>query len=211
MAELDDGSRALISGIEKDAKQEAEKIISEAEKRAEELTSHTEKQVRSIRKEAEEKAQVQSEAVTKKVLSGVEIEIKRKTLHMKEKIFSEILGRVKEEFVKRMQKPEYRDILLDWIVEAAVGLGAEEAEVSVSKGESGLVDAQFLKKAEKRAEKISGKKVGLKLSNDSPELRQGVVLTAADGRTAFNNQVSTRLLRKQREIRDMIYRELFGD
>jgi vacuolar-type H+-ATPase subunit E/Vma4 len=211
MAELDDGSKALISGIEKDAKQEAEKIIREAEKRAKELTAHTEKQVRSIRKEADEKAKAQSEAATKKVLSGVDIEIKRKTLHMREKIFSEILGRVKEEFVKRIQKPGYKDILLDWVVEAAVGLGAEEAEVSVSKEGKGLVDAQFLKKAEKRAEKISGKKVRLKLSDDSPQSRQGVVLTAADGRTAFNNQVSTRLLRKQREIRDMIYKELFGD
>ena len=38
---------------------------------------------------------------------------------------------------------------------------------------------------------------------------QGVVLTAADGRTAFNNQVPTRMLRRQREIRKLIYDVLF--
>jgi vacuolar-type H+-ATPase subunit E/Vma4 len=37
-----------------------------------------------------------------------------------------------------------------------------------------------------------------------------VVLTAADGRTAFNNQVHTRLRRHQREIQTMIQDTLFS-
>jgi vacuolar-type H+-ATPase subunit E/Vma4 len=40
---------------------------------------------------------------------------------------------------------------------------------------------------------------------------QGVVLTAADGRTAFNNQVKTRMLRNRREIQTLIYNTLFTD
>lgn len=208
---LDSGGEALISGIEKDAKQEAERIIKEAEKRAAELNMYTKKQVDAIVKEAEEKARAQLEAITKKVLSGVDIEVKRKSLYMKEKIFGEVLGRVKEEFRKLIKKPEYQEVLLGWVVEAAVGLGAEEAEVSVSKDEMGLVDAQLLKKAEKQVKKISGKNIKLKLSDGSSGTQQGIVLTAADGRTAFNNQVSTRLLRKQREIRYIIYSALFGE
>ncbi len=207
----DNGSKALISGIEKDAKKEAERIIKEAEKRAAELNMYTEKQVDSIIKEADEKAKAQSEAITKKVLSGVDIEVRRKLLYMKEKIFSEILGRVKEEFRKLIKEPDYRDVLLDWIVEAAVGLGAEEAEVRVSEDEMGLIDVQLLKKAEKQVKKFSGKNIKLNISDSSSGTQQGIVLTAADSRTAFNNQVSTRLLRKQREIRNIIYRELFGE
>jgi vacuolar-type H+-ATPase subunit E/Vma4 len=49
------------------------------------------------------------------------------------------------------------------------------------------------------------------LSETLPLKSQGVVLTAADGRTAYNNQVKTRILRKEREIRMAIYNTLFTD
>jgi ATP-dependent protease HslVU (ClpYQ) peptidase subunit len=39
---------------------------------------------------------------------------------------------------------------------------------------------------------------------------QGIVLTAADGRTAFNNQVRTRMLRNQRKIRTLIYNKILA-
>jgi vacuolar-type H+-ATPase subunit E/Vma4 len=211
MQETNNGSEALISGIEKDAKQEAERIIKDAEKRAAELGMYTTKQVDSILKEASEKARVQSEAIKKKVLSGVDIEVNRKSLYMKDKILGDVLGRVREEFRKLIKKPDYKEVLLSWIVEAAVGLGAEEAKVSVSKDEMGLVDAQLLIKAEKQAKKLSGINIKLVISDDLSGTGQGIVLTASDGRTAFNNQVTTRLLRKQREIRDLIYRELFDE
>jgi vacuolar-type H+-ATPase subunit E/Vma4 len=211
MQETNNGSEALISGIEKDAKQEAERIVKDAEKAAAELGMYTTKQVDGIIKEASEKARMQSEAIKKKVLSGVDIEVNRKSLYMKDKIVNDVLGRVREEFRKLIKEPGYREILLSWIVEAAVGLGVPQAKVSVSKDEKGLVDAKLLKEAEKRAKKLSGKDIKLMISEDLAQAGQSIVLTASDGRTAFNNQVSTRLLRKQREIRNLIYKELFDE
>ncbi len=210
MEAYDNESRALISGIENDARKEADKILGEAKKRAEELRMYTEKQVESILREAEEKARSQSEAIKKKVLSGVEIEVKRKFLYLKEKIFSEVLSRVKEEFKNLIQTPSYRTVLLNWIVEAAVGLGVAEAIVSTSKNEEHLIDEELLRRAEKQVSDILGKNVKLRLSRNSGT-QQGIVITASDGRTAFNNQVATRLLRYQRKIRDLIYTQLFGE
>ena len=65
--------------------------------------------------------------------------------------------------------------------------------------------------AAQRAAERTGKPVDLTLSEARPLKSQGVVLTAADGRTAFNNQVRTRMMRKQREIRTLIYNTLFAD
>jgi len=210
MEAYDNESRALISGIESDARKEADKILGEAKKRASELRMYTEKQIESILREAEEKARTQSEAIKKKVLSGVEIEVKRKSLYLKEKIFSEVLSRVKEEFKSLIQTPSYRTVLLNWIVEAAVGLGVDEAIVSTSKNEQHLIDEELLRRAEKQVSDILGKNVKLRLSRNSGT-QQGIVLTASDGRTAFNNQVATRLLRYQQKIRDLIYTQLFGE
>ena len=39
---------------------------------------------------------------------------------------------------------------------------------------------------------------------------QGVVLTTMDGRMAFNNQIRTRMLRKQRQIQKQVYDRLFA-
>ena len=210
MEAYDNESRALISGIESDARKEADKILGEAKKRASELRMYTEKQIESILREAEEKARTQSEAIKKKVLSGVEIEVKRKSLYLKEKIFSEVLSRVKEEFKSLIQTQSYRTVLLNWIVEAAVGLGVDEAIVSTSKNEQHLIDEELLRRAEKQVSDILGKNVKLRLSRNSGT-QQGIVLTASDGRTAFNNQVATRLLRYQQKIRDLIYTQLFGE
>lgn len=210
MKAYDNESKALISGIESDARKEADKILGEAKKRASELRMYTEKQVESILRDAEEKARTQSEAIEKKVLSGVEIEVKRKSLYLKEKIFSEVLSRVKEVFKSLIQTPSYRTVLLNWIVEAAVGLGVDEGIVSTSKNEQHLIDQELLRRAEKQVSDILGKNVKLRLSRNSGT-QQGIVLTASDGRTAFNNQVATRLLRYQRKIRDLIYTKLFGE
>ncbi|MDT8303525.1 MAG: hypothetical protein RQ760_18745, partial [Sedimentisphaerales bacterium] len=57
----------------------------------------------------------------------------------------------------------------------------------------------------------TNKQAQLKLSDAEPLKYQGVVLTAADGRTAFNNQVKTRMLRKQHEIQILIYNAVFTD
>jgi vacuolar-type H+-ATPase subunit E/Vma4 len=211
MEPYDNESRALISGIEQDAQQEAEKILKEAKKRAAELRKYTEKQIESILREAEEKARTQSGAIKNKVLSGVEIEVKRKSLYLKEKMFAEVLGRVKEEFKKLIPLPSYRTVLLNWIVEAAVGLGADEAIVSTSKNEEHLIDETLLRRAEKQVKEISGRGVKLRRSQNSGGTQQGIIITASNRRMAFNNQVATRLLRYQREIRNLIYSQLFGE
>ena len=163
MESLEKGSRALISGIEDDARREAEQIILDAKKQAEERKKYLEKQVKSILLEAEEKARAQSEVVSKRILSGLDIEVKRKFMHLKDNILGEILGRVKEEFKTLIKEPEYRTVLQNWIIEAMIGLGAEKAEVSASKSEQRLIDKELLDSAEKRVKKLKGHQVKLRV------------------------------------------------
>ncbi len=59
--------------------------------------------------------------------------------------------------------------------------------------------------------KQTGEAVTLSLSKAEPMSLQGVILTSEDGRTAFNNQVKTRLSRNQRQIKRLIHNALFAD
>jgi vacuolar-type H+-ATPase subunit E/Vma4 len=83
--------------------------------------------------------------------------------------------------------------------------------VSASRSERALIDDGLLRRAEERVKELAGMTVRLYQAEEVPGDRQGAVLTSSDGRTAFNNLVGTRLLRKQREVREMIYRELFEE
>jgi vacuolar-type H+-ATPase subunit E/Vma4 len=99
---------------------------------------------------------------------------------------------------------EYREVLLNWIVEAAIGLGASEATVNASAAERKQIDKRLLQDAQDKVAELSGRKVDLKSAAEDPLIPQGIVLRAADGRVEFNNQVATRLLRRQSEIRKAI-------
>jgi vacuolar-type H+-ATPase subunit E/Vma4 len=202
---------ALIAGIEEDARVEEQKIIKDAETQAAEKRQYAEKKVESLLDEAKEKAQEQAKIVKRKIISGVDLEIKRMSMRTRDAIMQSILDQVETKFGSMIANEEYKSVLIDWIAEAAVGLGAEAAEVNASEKERTLIDNDLLSKAAQKAHSLMDKQVTLTLSDARPLKSQGVVLTAADGHTAFNNQVRTRMRRRQREIRAMIYDALFTE
>jgi len=198
------GKDKLISGIQEDASRKADEIISEAEKRAAEKIRFAEQQAKTIVQRAREKAEQQADAIRRKILSSVGLEVKRRSMQLKEQFLGRVLGMVKEKFKDLMKSEEYRRILENWIVEAMVGLGTEKAKVNASEQERRMIDGKMLERAAVRVKKLTGANVDLSLSGEKPLTSQGIVLTSPDGRTAFNNQVSTRLLRKQREIQSIV-------
>ncbi|MEJ2703512.1 MAG: V-type ATP synthase subunit E family protein [Sedimentisphaerales bacterium] len=202
---------ALIAGIEEDARVEEKKIIEDAETQAAEKRQYAEKKVESILDEAREKAQEQAKVVKRKIVSGVDLEIKRMSMRTRDAIMQGILDRVEKKLDSMIPNAEYKSVLIDWLAEAGVGLGAEAAEVNASEKERALMDNDLLSQAAEKAHAVTGKQVTLTLSDARPLKSQGVVLTAADGHTAFNNQVRTRMRRRQREIRAMIYDALFTE
>ena len=201
----------LISGIEEDARLEEEKILRDAETQAAEKRKYGEKKIESLLNEAKEKAREQADTVKKKIISGVELEVKRLSMRSQDSIVRDIMARVEQKLGTMIDDPNYRSVLINWITEAAIGLQAESAEVNASERERPMIDGEMLSEAGRKVHERAGKQVTLTLSDAQPLKAQGVVLTAADGRTAFNNQVTTRMQRRQRDIRTMIYDTLFSE
>ena len=202
---------ALISGIEKDARAEQQKIIDEAQAQAAEKKKYSEKKVESLLAEARAKAQEQAEAAKKKIISATEREVKRRSMGIRDVVMQEIMDRVEKKLGSMSGDENYRHALIGWLTEAAIGLDAKSARVNASAQELRLIDERMLSEVSRRVRKQTGRQVELILSDTEPLKSQGVVLTAADGRTAFNNQVKTRMLRKKREIQMLIYSTLFTD
>jgi vacuolar-type H+-ATPase subunit E/Vma4 len=211
MESVEKEKAALISGIETDARAEEEKIIREAENQAAEKRKYSEKRIESLLNDARQKAEEQAETVKRKIISGAELEVKRCSMRARDAVMQDIMGRVEKKLSSMTGDADYRSVLINWITEAAIGLDAETAQVNASEKERTLINDQLLSEAKAKIHTQTGRQVALTLSDVQPLKSQGVVLTAADGRTAFNNQIKTQMLRNQREIRMLIHNTLFAD
>ena len=211
MEPAEKGQAELISGIESDARIEEEEIIKEAEKRAAEKRKYSEKKIEALLNDANSEAQRQAQAIKAKVLSGVELELKRHSMSVRSALVQDVMSRVEDKLASMAGDENYRSVMINWIAEAFIGLGAEAAQINASQKERALIDDRLLSEVKEKIHMQINKQAQLKLSDAEPSKYQGVVLTAADGRTAFNNQVKTRMLRKQREIQMLIYNAVFTD
>jgi vacuolar-type H+-ATPase subunit E/Vma4 len=201
---------ALVSGMEQEAQQEADKVIAEAQKEAERKILYAERQVESILNEAGSRAEAQAEKIRQQALSGVAVESKRRSLNIQEELYREILHRAVSKLEVLVDTDGYREVLLGYIVEAALGLDVSAARVNATEHERKMITRSLLGEAERKVNKIAGKNVRLMLSEEPPLRKQGVVLTSEDNRTAYDNRVDTRLLRKAVEIRRYIHEKLFA-
>jgi vacuolar-type H+-ATPase subunit E/Vma4 len=211
MKEQAENKIELIKGIEQDAKQEAECVVAEAEKEAEARRKACGVQVESILDEAKKKAQNQSQAIMSANKSNIKVETRRIFLKRRGDIIKNIINKVEEKLAQKIKSSAYKEILVNWIVEAVIGLNTDKAVINVSQKELKLIDNDVIKSACRKIESLVHKKVELTCDSKNPLVAQGVVLYTEDKKMAFNNQVPTRLLRYQSEIRKLIYEELFKE
>lgn len=209
MEPIEKGKEAMISGIEEDARVEEEKIIRDAEKLAEEKKKNAVRKVETILSNARDEADRQAEKIKQKAVSDAELEIKRRSLSVRETLIEDIISRAEKKLITMTGDSGYRSILIDWIAEAAIGLDTDVAKVNASEKERTLIDSNLLDEAVKKVSAQTGKQVNLTLSDEGPLKNQGVVLVTDDGRIAFNNQVKTRILRNRRIIHKKIYDAMF--
>lgn len=201
----ENGKNRLIAGIQADARKEAEQIIAKAQSSMLERKKSIDIQISRIQKEAETKAKEQVEIIRKNAKSAIAVEKKRLSLRIMDSIVNAAIDKAKDKLHALIDTPAYSEILVNWIVEAAIGLNVDEAAVNASIKEMKYITEDLLKKAVDILFSLTGKKVVILKSADNPLLAQGIILTSKNGRTAFNNQILTRILRYQSEVRKMIY------
>jgi vacuolar-type H+-ATPase subunit E/Vma4 len=211
MESLEKGKQELLSGIEADIRAEKQQIIDDVRKQIAEKKMYAEKKIESILNDARKQAQEKAEALKRKINSSVGLEIKRLRLKVRNEVVKEIIDRVEKKIETKMAEDNYRTFLAEWIIEAAVGLGAESATINASQQERQLIDQQLISDVKEKLQALTGSQVELVLSQSQPLKDQGVVLVSADGRTAYNNQVKTRIMRTERTIRNLLNDNLFNE
>lgn len=210
MPEQDEQSQSasLLSGISQQASAEVERIKTETERQAKEIVEGGRKKADTILQEAEEKGSQQYQEILNKNAQAIEAEQRKIRLKTQEELFNKALRRVREKLHALSERPDYGSIVKGWIVEAAIGLSEERLAVNGSKEELRLISDGLLREAEAEVESVTGRNVKIERADAPPLQKQGIFLTAREGRLAFNNLVDARLERYSTVIRRMIYRRM---
>lgn len=209
--EMEENGESIINGILQEAREEAEKQVSQAKKSAAQREKTWKSQARRLRNEAQQEAEEKAEDIRRSGRSRQKIEEKKRRLQLQEQLVSAVLDKALNDIEGMIDADGYAEVLENLITEAALGIQTDEAVVSASAKEKPLISDSILRSAEKRTKKISGRSIKLSLSSDQPLPGQGLVLSSPDGSVAFSNQIRVRLLRNQSEIRHMIYKDLLSD
>lgn len=206
-----EGKASLITTIESDAQAEEAKFLQDAAEQASQREQYTDKKIEMMLNETRQKAQAQGEIIRSKAISQAELEIRRQELRARNEIIRQIMTRVEEKLNSLIHSDNYREALIHWIVEAALGLGSDSVRLNTSAEERGLVDESLLNEVKTKVQQARARPLTIRLTNGPAPASQGILLTTEDGRMAYNNQVKTRLLRRQRDIQRLIHDTLFSE
>ncbi|MFA5570106.1 MAG: V-type ATP synthase subunit E family protein [Sphaerochaetaceae bacterium] len=191
----------LFAGILESAKSEATSIIEQAQKDADAIAQSYEKRIADTIALEKKTTNVRLEAIAKVEESTIRNLERKHQVSYSERLRVATLQEVALNMEKLIQTKEYPQILIGWIAEAAIGLDRERAVVHCSFKEK--VDEAMLRQAEEIVLKTVGKKVSLTLGSKVLS-SQGIEVVSEDGKVAYNNQVATRLVRSERELKELM-------
>lgn len=207
-AEQQEGSDAIIEGINAEAQKQSAELIEQAEKAVGQKLKSWELQKRRMRADARQDAEAKAEQLRTNGQSRLKMAQRRRDLQLQELLVSEITQEALEAAEALIGGPTYEEILEGLIVEAAIGIRCDTAIVSSSAQELPMITEALLQRVVEELKERTGRQMSLRLSQEAPLPGQGVLLSSEDGKVAFSNQIRTRLLRYQSEIRHLIHRRL---
>ncbi len=190
-------------------------ILSDARKKADEITSKARSDAASILADAETRARKGVEAEERSLdLRLEQIRLRKESarksmdriseLRSLDSSYSEVMDEVSRRLGQLTVRPEFRSVLISWIVEAVIGLDRREAKVAFS--EKTPVTSDMLREAEAEVRRRTGASVTL--SEDPERLSDGgISVSSLDGKVSYNNQLPVRIRRFQRDIKRIIQEE----
>jgi len=190
----EDGEREIESIIGK-AKQTADDIVARASRAGEEAAG-------KILKEAREKG----ETARKRLLSSVNLEVKRAKLRAREEIVRIVRERVEEAVARCRESGEYAAVMTGLLLEAISALDGDSFIVRANPEDIDLLEKTVfpaVRTAEPRISKLEAKPF------ERPSAG-GVHVGVPGGNVIYDNTLEARLYRLREEIRNIIFEEVFS-
>jgi vacuolar-type H+-ATPase subunit E/Vma4 len=199
----------LISRIRAEAEGEAEKIRTETEKSIAERKASLEKRIAEIREQTDARIAEEREQLVSRADAQITLLEGRAALRREDRIYREATDRTRQAIRDLRGSDGYTEMLAEWIVEAALGLGAEEATVLAPEADQPFLEEAIA--AARQKLETSAAEVSLRPDTSIAVSGQGVVIRDLAGRRSFSNLVEDRLRRYGTDLRQIVYHEVIED
>jgi vacuolar-type H+-ATPase subunit E/Vma4 len=136
---------------------------------------------------------------------------RKQLLALKEKIVKHVVARVKEKFDALVAEAAFKDVLIEWTVEAALGLAEGDSILRVTASCMPLVDAAFLDKAARQYKELTGEDIAFTLAPQAVPKGHGIILESKNGKTAYSNLLENRLDRYEDTIQAIVLKDIFNE
>jgi vacuolar-type H+-ATPase subunit E/Vma4 len=194
----EDGEKEIESILEK-AKQTAGDIVDRANRAGEEAAG-------KILKEAREKGEI----ARKRLLSSVNLEVKRSKLRAREEIVSAVHERVEKTLADYRKSGDYASVLTGLVLEAVSALEGDSFIVWANAEDIDLVKDSVFPAVLTAVKEGRSQKYTLEAKPFERPASGGVQVGVPSGNVIYDNTFEARLYRLREEIRNIIFEEVFS-
>jgi V/A-type H+-transporting ATPase subunit E len=189
----------LLQLLEREARVERDKVLSEAREKAQEIRAAADKDAAEISGETRRGLEGERAQILNRATSAASLRAAALVLEAKDQAIREVFQRAAEELRRASEDPERRrDMLRTLLAEAIQGLQTEGAILEVPRGDA-------------EAAREICRALGLSLEiRENPEISGGVRITTKDRRVVVENTVSSRLARTRAALVSRVAEILWG-
>ena len=189
----------LLQLLEREARVERDKVLSEAREKAQEIRAAAENDAAGISAETRRGLEGERAQILNRATSAASLRAAALVLEAKDQAIREVFQRAAEELKRASEDPERRrDMLRTLLAEAIQGLQTEGAILEVPRGDA-------------EAAREICRALGLSLEiRENPEISGGVRITTKDRRVVVENTVSSRLARTRAALVSRVAEILWG-
>jgi vacuolar-type H+-ATPase subunit E/Vma4 len=200
----------ICSQIIQDGDRERESILGKAEETASGIIEKAEGEARHISEKLLREAEERGELERRRLLSSVNLEIRRAKLRAREEVVAVVQEKVTGILQERRERGDYAGILTGLIAEAIEALDGDRFVVHVDRR-----DVELLEKRVFAAVRDAAAKSGRKVEHlDSCVLEKstlgGARVGVPGGNVIYDNTFEARMYRLRDEIRNIIFEEVFS-
>lgn len=207
--EQNSSSDVLRREIQDQSKKEVAELVERAEREAKQILDRARAEAEKVRADILKKAETQADAVRKRILSGVHLDVKRQNLRTREELISRLFQAVEERLNRFRETKACVASLKKLAIEGVLALDAETIRILSGNVERELLTKKMLSEVEKEVHQQTGREVKL-VRSDQVLPEGGVVLVSSDERMLFDNRFSARMKRIQHRMRLEIVKRVMG-
>ena len=200
----------ICDRIVEDGENEIKSILDKTDQTAADIIGKAEGEHRAVADGIMKEARRKGDLIKRRILSSVNLEVKRAKLKAREAIVAEVNGRVEKALGNLRGKPQYSGVLASMIAESVRALEGGSFIIYADRRDIDLIESETITAAAKVLEGEGRGVERFEVEALKENVLGGLRVGVPGGNVIFDNTFEARIYRMRDEIRGIIFDEIFS-